>query len=187
MSSFDSFNKIQITLRIWSDLLPGIGPFDIGLRMCTVVQTLELAAAFITHRNPVGARKSSPIPSVSSLQGDWILSWFTVSEIRAIASAFAALVAAGSCSVRSLLAEYWNTCCVLAICWRVCAHGILLCLLSRIRVGCHRLINHHIFTNLILVFIMLSSVSLAAEDPIRSHSFRNNVSPLFLCLKMNIS
>ncbi|NXF14814.1 CAC1D protein, partial [Rhodinocichla rosea] len=44
-----------------------------------------------------------------------------------------------------------------------------------IRVGCHRLINHHIFTNLILVFIMLSSVSLAAEDPIRSHSFRNNI------------
>ncbi|XP_074055280.1 voltage-dependent L-type calcium channel subunit alpha-1D isoform X2 [Macrotis lagotis] len=42
-----------------------------------------------------------------------------------------------------------------------------------IRVGCHRLINHHIFTNLILVFIMLSSASLAAEDPIRSHSFRN--------------
>ncbi|KYO29801.1 hypothetical protein Y1Q_0023159 [Alligator mississippiensis] len=44
-----------------------------------------------------------------------------------------------------------------------------------IRVGCHRLINHHIFTNLILVFIMLSSISLAAEDPIRSHSFRNNI------------
>ncbi|XP_054035239.1 voltage-dependent L-type calcium channel subunit alpha-1D [Dryobates pubescens] len=44
-----------------------------------------------------------------------------------------------------------------------------------IRVGCHKLINHHIFTNLILVFIMLSSVSLAAEDPIRSHSFRNNI------------
>ncbi|XP_041446906.1 voltage-dependent L-type calcium channel subunit alpha-1D isoform X3 [Xenopus laevis] len=42
-----------------------------------------------------------------------------------------------------------------------------------IRVGCHKLINHHIFTNLILVFIMLSSVSLAAEDPISSHSFRN--------------
>uniref|UniRef100_A0A8C3EPD8 Voltage-dependent L-type calcium channel subunit alpha n=1 Tax=Corvus moneduloides TaxID=1196302 RepID=A0A8C3EPD8_CORMO len=54
-----------------------------------------------------------------------------------------------------------------------------------IRVGCHRLINHHIFTNLILVFIMLSSVSLAAEDPIRSHSFRNNVSLSFLCLKIN--
>lgn len=47
----------------------------------------------------------------------------------------------------------------------------------RIRVGCHKLINHHVFTNLILVFIMLSSASLAAEDPIRSHSFRNTVSP----------
>ncbi|XP_069795822.1 voltage-dependent L-type calcium channel subunit alpha-1D-like isoform X10 [Narcine bancroftii] len=44
-----------------------------------------------------------------------------------------------------------------------------------IRVFCHRLINHNIFTNLILVFIMLSSISLAAEDPIRNHSFRNNI------------
>uniref|UniRef100_A0A3Q3IRH6 Voltage-dependent L-type calcium channel subunit alpha n=1 Tax=Monopterus albus TaxID=43700 RepID=A0A3Q3IRH6_MONAL len=42
-----------------------------------------------------------------------------------------------------------------------------------VRVFCHRLINHHIFTNLILVFIMLSSVSLAAEDPIRNDSARN--------------
>lgn len=42
--------------------------------------------------------------------------------------------------------------------------------------GCHTLIHHHIFTNLILVFIILSSCSLAAEDPIRAHSFRNNVS-----------
>uniref|UniRef100_A0A8C9QPB9 Voltage-dependent L-type calcium channel subunit alpha n=1 Tax=Scleropages formosus TaxID=113540 RepID=A0A8C9QPB9_SCLFO len=44
-----------------------------------------------------------------------------------------------------------------------------------IRVGCHTLIHHHIFTNLILVFIILSSISLAAEDPIRAHSFRNQV------------
>uniref|UniRef100_A0A3Q2FEE5 Voltage-dependent L-type calcium channel subunit alpha n=1 Tax=Cyprinodon variegatus TaxID=28743 RepID=A0A3Q2FEE5_CYPVA len=44
-----------------------------------------------------------------------------------------------------------------------------------IRVGCHTLIHHHIFTNLILVFIILSSCSLAAEDPIRAHSFRNNI------------
>ncbi|XP_072422597.1 voltage-dependent L-type calcium channel subunit alpha-1D-like [Chiloscyllium punctatum] len=44
-----------------------------------------------------------------------------------------------------------------------------------IRVACHRLIHHHIFTNLILVFIILSSISLAAEDPIRPHSFRNQV------------
>ncbi|XP_033482969.1 calcium channel, voltage-dependent, L type, alpha 1D subunit, a isoform X2 [Epinephelus fuscoguttatus] len=43
------------------------------------------------------------------------------------------------------------------------------------RVFCHKLINHHIFTNLILVFIMLSSVSLAAEDPIRNFSARNIV------------
>ncbi|XP_034075213.1 calcium channel, voltage-dependent, L type, alpha 1D subunit, a isoform X13 [Gymnodraco acuticeps] len=43
------------------------------------------------------------------------------------------------------------------------------------RVFCHKLINHHIFTNLILVFIMLSSVSLAAEDPIRNFSTRNNI------------
>ncbi|MEJ1276612.1 calcium channel voltage-dependent R type alpha 1E subunit [Cricetulus griseus] len=47
--------------------------------------------------------------------------------------------------------------------------------IARIRVGCHKLINHHIFTNLILVFIMLSSAALAAEDPIRSHSFRNTI------------
>uniref|UniRef100_A0A6Q2Z697 Voltage-dependent L-type calcium channel subunit alpha n=1 Tax=Esox lucius TaxID=8010 RepID=A0A6Q2Z697_ESOLU len=45
----------------------------------------------------------------------------------------------------------------------------------RIRRGCHYLIHHHIFCNLILVFIILSSCSLAAEDPIRAHSFRNNV------------
>ncbi|XP_054859253.1 voltage-dependent L-type calcium channel subunit alpha-1F [Eublepharis macularius] len=44
-----------------------------------------------------------------------------------------------------------------------------------LRVWCHRLIHHHIFTNLILVFIILSSISLAAEDPIRAHSFRNNI------------
>ncbi|XP_051789747.1 voltage-dependent L-type calcium channel subunit alpha-1D-like isoform X2 [Erpetoichthys calabaricus] len=44
-----------------------------------------------------------------------------------------------------------------------------------IRVACHALINHHIFTNLILVFIILSSISLAAEDPIRAHSSRNQV------------
>uniref|UniRef100_H3AD48 Calcium voltage-gated channel subunit alpha1 F n=1 Tax=Latimeria chalumnae TaxID=7897 RepID=H3AD48_LATCH len=46
---------------------------------------------------------------------------------------------------------------------------------KRIRVGCHALIHHHIFTNLILVFIILSSISLAAEDPIRAHSFRNHI------------
>uniref|UniRef100_A0A8B9JKI4 Voltage-dependent L-type calcium channel subunit alpha n=1 Tax=Astyanax mexicanus TaxID=7994 RepID=A0A8B9JKI4_ASTMX len=49
-----------------------------------------------------------------------------------------------------------------------------------IRVACHKLINHHIFTNLILVFIMLSSASLAAEDPIRNFSARNIVKWTFI-------
>ncbi|KAL2103740.1 hypothetical protein ACEWY4_000608 [Coilia grayii] len=44
-----------------------------------------------------------------------------------------------------------------------------------LRVACHNLIHHHYFTNLILVFIILSSISLAAEDPIRTHSFKNVV------------
>ncbi|KAK3565903.1 hypothetical protein QTP86_020316 [Hemibagrus guttatus] len=43
------------------------------------------------------------------------------------------------------------------------------------RMGCYRLINHQIFTNITLVFIMLSSFSLAAEDPIRSLSARNTI------------
>ncbi|XP_072571307.1 voltage-dependent L-type calcium channel subunit alpha-1D-like isoform X2 [Paramormyrops kingsleyae] len=43
------------------------------------------------------------------------------------------------------------------------------------RKGCHKLIHHPIYTNLILLFIILSSISLAAEDPIRAHSFRNTV------------
>ncbi|KAF7469541.1 hypothetical protein GHT09_019201 [Marmota monax] len=55
------------------------------------------------------------------------------------------------------------------------AHFHAVAFSHRIRVGCHKLINHHIFTNLILVFIMLSSAALAAEDPIRSHSFRNTM------------
>uniref|UniRef100_A0A663FHY2 Voltage-dependent L-type calcium channel subunit alpha n=1 Tax=Aquila chrysaetos chrysaetos TaxID=223781 RepID=A0A663FHY2_AQUCH len=44
-----------------------------------------------------------------------------------------------------------------------------------LRVRCHALIHHHVFTNLILVFIILSSVSLAAEDPVRAHSPRNHI------------
>ncbi|CAM4714543.1 unnamed protein product [Leuciscus chuanchicus] len=42
-----------------------------------------------------------------------------------------------------------------------------------LRVACHNLIHHHYFTNIILVFIILSSFSLAAEDPIKTHSVRN--------------
>uniref|UniRef100_A0A674G8F8 Voltage-dependent L-type calcium channel subunit alpha n=1 Tax=Taeniopygia guttata TaxID=59729 RepID=A0A674G8F8_TAEGU len=51
----------------------------------------------------------------------------------------------------------------------------LTCAWRRLRVKCHALINHHIFTNLILVFIILSSISLAAEDPVRAHSPRNHI------------
>lgn len=40
---------------------------------------------------------------------------------------------------------------------------------------CHKIVNHNIFTNLILFFILLSSISLAAEDPVKNFSFRNQV------------
>ncbi|MCI4381151.1 hypothetical protein PGIGA_G00248440 [Pangasianodon gigas] len=42
-----------------------------------------------------------------------------------------------------------------------------------LRVACHNLIYHPYFTNFILLFIILSSFSLAAEDPIKTHSVRN--------------
>uniref|UniRef100_A0A8C5T033 Voltage-dependent L-type calcium channel subunit alpha n=1 Tax=Laticauda laticaudata TaxID=8630 RepID=A0A8C5T033_LATLA len=46
---------------------------------------------------------------------------------------------------------------------------------NKIRVLCHRIVNATWFTNFILLFILLSSISLAAEDPIRADSFRNQV------------
>lgn len=46
---------------------------------------------------------------------------------------------------------------------------------NKIRVLCHRIINATTFTNFILLFILLSSISLAAEDPIQPESFRNKV------------
>uniref|UniRef100_A0A672VD90 Voltage-dependent L-type calcium channel subunit alpha n=1 Tax=Strigops habroptila TaxID=2489341 RepID=A0A672VD90_STRHB len=48
-------------------------------------------------------------------------------------------------------------------------------LFSEFRVHCHRIVNDNIFTNLILFFILLSSISLAAEDPVRHLSFRNQI------------
>ena len=45
----------------------------------------------------------------------------------------------------------------------------------RFRKLCHRIINATTFTNIILLFILLSSISLAAEDPIDPMSFRNQV------------
>uniref|UniRef100_W5KJY4 Voltage-dependent L-type calcium channel subunit alpha n=1 Tax=Astyanax mexicanus TaxID=7994 RepID=W5KJY4_ASTMX len=46
---------------------------------------------------------------------------------------------------------------------------------NKFRVLCHKIVNHNIFTNLILFFILLSSISLAAEDPVKSDSFRNQI------------
>ncbi|KAI1888483.1 hypothetical protein AGOR_G00185610 [Albula goreensis] len=46
---------------------------------------------------------------------------------------------------------------------------------NKFRVLCHKIVNHNIFTNLILFFILLSSVSLAAEDPVQNDSSRNKI------------
>ncbi|NXA63603.1 CAC1S protein, partial [Mohoua ochrocephala] len=46
---------------------------------------------------------------------------------------------------------------------------------NKFRVLCHRTVNATWFTNFILLFILLSSISLAAEDPIRAESFRNKI------------
>lgn len=54
-------------------------------------------------------------------------------------------------------------------------HWYYLLFFLRFRVLCHKIVNHNIFTNLILFFILLSSISLAAEDPVKSDSFRNQV------------
>ncbi|XP_072419603.1 voltage-dependent L-type calcium channel subunit alpha-1S-like isoform X3 [Chiloscyllium punctatum] len=50
---------------------------------------------------------------------------------------------------------------------------------NKLRKLCHRIINATTFTNFILLFILLSSISLAAEDPIRAESFRNKVLAYF--------
>ncbi|XP_074925599.1 voltage-dependent L-type calcium channel subunit alpha-1C isoform X4 [Chelonoidis abingdonii] len=46
---------------------------------------------------------------------------------------------------------------------------------NRFRLHCHRIVNDNIFTNLILFFILLSSISLAAEDPVKHYAFRNQI------------
>ncbi|KAK9299970.1 hypothetical protein QLX08_007186 [Tetragonisca angustula] len=66
---------------------------------------------------------------------------------------------------------------------------------NRIRVFCHWLCNHSYFGNVILVCIMISSAMLAAEDPLRAVSYRNQILQNFdyffttvftieICLKM---
>ncbi|KAF3860416.1 hypothetical protein F7725_000671 [Dissostichus mawsoni] len=46
---------------------------------------------------------------------------------------------------------------------------------NKIRKLCYKIINASAFTNLILLFILLSSISLAAEDPIDPKSYRNKI------------
>ena len=48
------------------------------------------------------------------------------------------------------------------------------------RIFCHRICNHRAFGYVVLVCILFSSVSLGAEDPVDSDSFRNKVRCLFL-------
>ncbi|MBN3303349.1 CAC1S protein, partial [Amia calva] len=50
---------------------------------------------------------------------------------------------------------------------------------NKIRKLCHRIVNATTFTNFILLFILLSSISLAAEDPIDPESFRNQILAYF--------
>ncbi|XP_057678899.1 dihydropyridine-sensitive L-type skeletal muscle calcium channel subunit alpha-1-like [Corythoichthys intestinalis] len=46
---------------------------------------------------------------------------------------------------------------------------------NKFRKLCYKIINASSFTNLILLFILLSSISLAAEDPIDPNSYRNQI------------
>ncbi|XP_069956880.1 muscle calcium channel subunit alpha-1 isoform X9 [Cherax quadricarinatus] len=46
---------------------------------------------------------------------------------------------------------------------------------NRFRVFCHAICNHSLFSNVILVCILISSGMLAAEDPLRSDSQRNTI------------
>ncbi|XP_024149856.1 dihydropyridine-sensitive L-type skeletal muscle calcium channel subunit alpha-1 [Oryzias melastigma] len=46
---------------------------------------------------------------------------------------------------------------------------------NKFRKLCYKIINASSFTNLILLFILLSSISLAAEDPIDPRSYRNQI------------
>ncbi|XP_006834218.1 PREDICTED: voltage-dependent L-type calcium channel subunit alpha-1S [Chrysochloris asiatica] len=50
---------------------------------------------------------------------------------------------------------------------------------NKLRVLCHRTVNATWFTNFILLFILLSSAALAAEDPIRAKSVRNQILEYF--------
>lgn len=50
---------------------------------------------------------------------------------------------------------------------------------SSVRIFLNKVINHSYFTNLVLVCILVSSAMLAAEDPLRSASFWNQILKYF--------
>lgn len=57
--------------------------------------------------------------------------------------------------------------------------------LFRVRTFCHWFCNHTYFSNFILVCIMVSSALLAAEDPLKTDSDRNNVNKKYLHKTIN--
>uniref|UniRef100_A0A3P8ZSX9 Voltage-dependent L-type calcium channel subunit alpha n=1 Tax=Esox lucius TaxID=8010 RepID=A0A3P8ZSX9_ESOLU len=58
---------------------------------------------------------------------------------------------------------------------------------NKFRKVCHKIINATPFTNFILAFILLSSISLAAEDPIDPRSFRNKVLEFHFIIPSNMT
>ena len=46
---------------------------------------------------------------------------------------------------------------------------------NRFRIFCHRVCNHRSFGYIVLICILLSSISLGAEDPVDADSVRNKV------------
>ncbi|CAF3545967.1 unnamed protein product [Rotaria sp. Silwood1] len=55
---------------------------------------------------------------------------------------------------------------------------------TKFRIICHRICNHRTFGYVVLVCILFSSISLGAEDPIDSYSFRNKISVFLFVLKI---
>ena len=51
---------------------------------------------------------------------------------------------------------------------------------NKFRRACHFISNHRWFTNSLLVCIVVSSLMLAAEDPVRTNSEINKVSQFYL-------
>ena len=53
---------------------------------------------------------------------------------------------------------------------------VCVCVLCRVRRLCHYVVNLRYFEMCILMVITMSSIALAAEDPVQANAPRNNVS-----------